>query len=148
MLRRIVAFFLAAHFSEEYYPYDWLMLWLSKRASSGSTPASSRRQRVPSRLARCRAPLVKTRLAMTTTTALSRPRRMNSPRVARVPRPRIESMVSLGGALSSNFSASDIRSSLDGSAVRKMLTVREEGRPGTHFVSGFDSDFYVWTLCC
>lgn len=25
------AFFLTAHFSEEDYPYDWLMLWLSKR---------------------------------------------------------------------------------------------------------------------
>jgi chaperone BCS1 len=26
-----VAFFLTAHFSEEDYPYDWLMLWLSRR---------------------------------------------------------------------------------------------------------------------
>jgi mitochondrial chaperone BCS1 len=25
------AFFLTAHFSEEDYPYDWLMLWLSRR---------------------------------------------------------------------------------------------------------------------
>lgn len=25
------AFFLTAHFSEEDYPFDWLMLWLSKR---------------------------------------------------------------------------------------------------------------------
>lgn len=28
---RTAAFFLTAHFSEEDYPYDWLMLWLSKR---------------------------------------------------------------------------------------------------------------------
>lgn len=27
----LVAFFLTAHFSEEDYPYDWLMLWLSRR---------------------------------------------------------------------------------------------------------------------
>jgi chaperone BCS1 len=27
----IVAFFLTAHFSEEDVPYDWLMLWLSRR---------------------------------------------------------------------------------------------------------------------
>jgi chaperone BCS1 len=26
-----IAFFLTAHFSEEDYPYDWLMLWLSRR---------------------------------------------------------------------------------------------------------------------
>ena len=26
-----LAFFLTAHFSEEDYPYDWLMLWLSRR---------------------------------------------------------------------------------------------------------------------
>ena len=25
------SFFLTAHFSEEDYPYDWLMLWLSRR---------------------------------------------------------------------------------------------------------------------
>src|SRR5487761_1462751 len=25
------AFFLTAHFSEEDYPYEWLMLWLSRR---------------------------------------------------------------------------------------------------------------------
>ena len=52
-------------------------------------------------------------------------------------------MVSLGGASSSNFSASDIRSSLDGSAVRRTLTIREEGRPGTHFVSSFEVFFKV-----
>lgn len=27
----MTAFFLTAHFSEEDYPYDWLMLWLSRR---------------------------------------------------------------------------------------------------------------------
>lgn len=27
----LIAFFLTAHFSEEDYPYDWLMLWLSRR---------------------------------------------------------------------------------------------------------------------
>src|SRR5580693_1632086 len=26
-----LAFFLTAHFSEEDYPYEWLMLWLSRR---------------------------------------------------------------------------------------------------------------------
>ncbi|KAI5120381.1 hypothetical protein M0805_006903 [Coniferiporia weirii] len=51
-------------------------------------------------------------------------------------RSRIESMVSLGGASSSNFSASDIRSSMDGSAVRKTLIIRDEGKPGTHFQLG------------
>lgn len=30
-LSPFVAFFLTAHFSEEDYPYDWLMLWLSRR---------------------------------------------------------------------------------------------------------------------
>ncbi|KZT71661.1 P-loop containing nucleoside triphosphate hydrolase protein [Daedalea quercina L-15889] len=29
--RPCVSFFLTAHFSEEDYPYDWLMLWLSRR---------------------------------------------------------------------------------------------------------------------
>ncbi|KLO12719.1 kinase-like protein [Schizopora paradoxa] len=50
-------------------------------------------------------------------------------------RSRIESMVSLGGA-SSNFSASDLRSSMDGSAVRKTLLLKEEGKPCTHFSLG------------
>lgn len=53
----------------------------------------------------------------------------------RAHRSRIESMVSIGGASSSNFSASDIRSSMDGSAVRKTLIIRDEGKPITHFVS-------------
>lgn len=52
-------------------------------------------------------------------------------------RSRIESMISLGGVSSSNFSASDIRSSMDGSAVRKTLIIRDEGQPNTHFVSIF-----------
>jgi hypothetical protein len=53
-------------------------------------------------------------------------------------RPRIGSMANLGGA-SSNASASDLltRESEDGSAVRKTLIVREEGKPPTHFVSMF-----------
>ena len=50
-------------------------------------------------------------------------------------RSRIESMVSIGGASSSNFSASDIRSSMDGGNVRKTLIIKDEGRPATHFVS-------------
>ncbi|KAL5536788.1 CDC15_1 [Sanghuangporus sanghuang] len=51
-------------------------------------------------------------------------------------RSRIESMVSIGGASSSNFSASDIRSSMDGSAMRKTLIIRDEGKPTTHFQLG------------
>lgn len=31
LLTRQTAFFLTAHFSEDDYPYDWLMLWLSRR---------------------------------------------------------------------------------------------------------------------
>jgi chaperone BCS1 len=31
MLIYCIAFFLTAHFSEEDFPYDWLMLWLSRR---------------------------------------------------------------------------------------------------------------------
>lgn len=50
-------------------------------------------------------------------------------------RSRIESMISLGGASSSNFSASDIRNSMDGSAVRKTLIIKEEGKSSTNFVS-------------
>jgi hypothetical protein len=54
-------------------------------------------------------------------------------------RTRFESMVNLGVG-SSNVSASDLlsRDSLDGSAVRQTLIVREEGKPPTHFVSSFD----------
>ena len=54
-------------------------------------------------------------------------------------RTRFESMVNLGVG-SSNASASDLlsRDSLDGSAVRQTLIVREEGKPPTHFVSPFD----------
>ncbi|KAL5531353.1 hypothetical protein ACEPAG_4230 [Sanghuangporus baumii] len=51
-------------------------------------------------------------------------------------RSRIESMVSIGGASSSNFSASDIRSSMDGSAMRKTLIIKDEGKPTTHFQLG------------
>ena len=58
-------------------------------------------------------------------------------------RSRIESMISLGGVSSSNFSASDIRSSMDGSAVRKTLIIRDEGQPSTHFVS---SPFFLFEL--
>ncbi|KAI0060757.1 hypothetical protein BV25DRAFT_1806793 [Artomyces pyxidatus] len=52
-------------------------------------------------------------------------------------RSRFESMVNLGVA-SSNASASDLmsRDSLDGSAVRQPLIVREEGKAPTHFQLG------------
>lgn len=54
-------------------------------------------------------------------------------------RTRFESMVNLGRADSAMMSASDLmaRSSMDGSgsAVKKTLVVREEGKPPTHFVS-------------
>ncbi|KAG6860876.1 hypothetical protein C0995_006431 [Termitomyces sp. Mi166 len=52
-------------------------------------------------------------------------------------RSRIESMVNLGAG-SANASASDllVRSSEDGSAVRKTLIIREEGKPATHFQLG------------
>ena len=43
-------------------------------------------------------------------------------------------MVSIGAASSSNFSASDIRNSMDGTAVRKTLVIKEEGKPTTNFV--------------
>jgi hypothetical protein len=45
-------------------------------------------------------------------------------------------MVNLGVG-SSNASASDLmtRDSMDGSAVRKTLIIKEEGQPPTHFVS-------------
>ncbi|KIY62610.1 hypothetical protein CYLTODRAFT_169858 [Cylindrobasidium torrendii FP15055 ss-10] len=52
-------------------------------------------------------------------------------------RSRIESMVNLG--VSAGASASDLmhhRDSADGSAVRKALIVREEGKPPTHFQLG------------
>jgi hypothetical protein len=54
-------------------------------------------------------------------------------------RARIGSMVNLGVG-SSNASASDLlsRDSLDGSAVRQTLIVREDGKPPTHFVSALD----------
>ncbi len=47
----------------------------------------------------------------------------------------MQSMVNLGVA-SSTASASDLisRDSLDGSAVRKTLTIKEEGKAPTHFV--------------
>ena len=31
LISSLVVFFLTAHFSEEDYPYDWLILWLSHR---------------------------------------------------------------------------------------------------------------------
>jgi hypothetical protein len=53
------------------------------------------------------------------------------------PRTRFESMVNLG-ATSGTTSASDLmmppRDSIDGSAVRARLVVREDGKPPTHFV--------------
>ena len=52
---------------------------------------------------------------------------------AKPSRSRIESMISLG-AVSSNFSASDLRSSVDGSFVRKTLIVKEDGKSATHYV--------------
>jgi hypothetical protein len=57
-------------------------------------------------------------------------------------RTRFESMVNLGVG-SSNASASDLlsRDSLDGSAVRQTLIVREEGKPSTRFVS--QSDLFI-----
>lgn len=56
---------------------------------------------------------------------------------AKPQRSRFESMVNLGVA-TGNASASDLlspRNSLDGSAVRRTLILREEGKPPTHFVS-------------
>ncbi|KAF5383862.1 hypothetical protein D9615_003632 [Tricholomella constricta] len=52
-------------------------------------------------------------------------------------RSRFESMVNLGAG-SANASASDLlsRDSLDGSAVRKTLILREDGKPPTHFQLG------------
>ncbi|KAL0575977.1 Protein kinase of the Mitotic Exit Network, partial [Marasmius crinis-equi] len=52
-------------------------------------------------------------------------------------RSRIESMVNLGVG-SGSASASDLlsRDSMDGSAVRKPLIIREEGKPPTHFQLG------------
>ncbi len=49
-------------------------------------------------------------------------------------RSRFESMVNLG---TGNASASDLlaRDAVDGSAVRKALIIREDGKPPTHFVS-------------
>jgi hypothetical protein len=63
----------------------------------------------------------------------------NKPRLT-----RFESMVNLGVG-SSNASASDLlsRDSLDGTAVRQMLIVRDEGKPPTHFVSPPDFSHYV-----
>lgn len=51
-------------------------------------------------------------------------------------RSRIESMINLGGG-SSNASASDLlrRDSMDSTAVRQTLIVREDGKSPTHFVS-------------
>ncbi|KAJ8462505.1 hypothetical protein ONZ45_g17910 [Pleurotus djamor] len=56
---------------------------------------------------------------------------------AKPQRSRFESMVNLGVA-SNTASASDImsRDSLDGSAVRRPLIIREEGKPPTHFQLG------------
>ncbi|KAG5641912.1 hypothetical protein DXG03_003979 [Asterophora parasitica] len=54
---------------------------------------------------------------------------------ARPVRSRFESMVNLGAG-SANASASDLlsRDSIDGSAVRKTLILREDGKPPTHFM--------------
>jgi hypothetical protein len=54
-------------------------------------------------------------------------------------RTRFESMANLGVG-SNNISASDLisRDSIDGSAVRQTLIVREDGKPSTHFVSPSD----------
>ncbi|KAF8892268.1 hypothetical protein BD779DRAFT_1670592 [Infundibulicybe gibba] len=56
---------------------------------------------------------------------------------ARPSRSRFESMVNLGVA-SSTASASDLisRDSMDGSAVRKTLVLKEDGKPPTHFQLG------------
>ncbi|RDB20820.1 hypothetical protein Hypma_012023 [Hypsizygus marmoreus] len=56
---------------------------------------------------------------------------------AKPTRSRFESMVNLGVA-SGNASASDLllRDSMDGSAVRKTLVLREDGKPPTHFQLG------------
>ncbi|KAK0488943.1 STE/STE11/cdc15 protein kinase [Armillaria novae-zelandiae] len=57
---------------------------------------------------------------------------------AKPTRSRFESMVNLGVASSGNTSASDLlsRDSMEGSAVRKPLIIREEGKPPTHFQLG------------
>ncbi|KXN87406.1 Cytokinesis protein sepH [Leucoagaricus sp. SymC.cos] len=57
---------------------------------------------------------------------------------AKQSRTRFESMVNLGRADSALASASDLmaRDSMDGSAVRKTLVVKEEGKPPTHFQLG------------
>lgn len=62
-------------------------------------------------------------------------------------RTRIESMVNLGVG-SSNASASDLmsRSSMDGSAVRQTLIVREDGKPPTHFVSSLHISLFIGTI--
>ncbi|KAJ4469522.1 STE/STE11/cdc15 protein kinase [Lentinula aciculospora] len=56
---------------------------------------------------------------------------------AKPARSRFESMVNLGG-VSGNTSASDLmsRDSIDGSAVRKPLIIKEEGKVPTHFQLG------------
>ncbi|KAF9006142.1 hypothetical protein BDQ17DRAFT_1423841 [Cyathus striatus] len=53
-------------------------------------------------------------------------------------RSRFESMVNLGGQDSGTPSASDLmpRNPVDGHAVRKILVVREDGKPPTHFQLG------------
>ncbi|KAH7910459.1 hypothetical protein BJ138DRAFT_1152815 [Hygrophoropsis aurantiaca] len=71
----------------------------------------------------------------------TRARRQSRPNsydeLGRPRRSRFESMVNLGVA-SSNASASDLlsRDSMDGSAVRQTLIVKEEGKPPTHFQLG------------
>lgn len=72
------------------------------------------------------------------------------------PRTRFESMVNLG-VTSGTTSASDLmmppRDSIDGSAVRARLVVREDGKPPTHFVRlsffAFSSQpwLILWFLC-
>ncbi|KAJ3561138.1 hypothetical protein NP233_g10378 [Leucocoprinus birnbaumii] len=70
-----------------------------------------------------------------------KPRPNSFDEITRPSRTRIESMVNLGKADSAVAKASDLiprdqgRDSLDGSALRKTLVVKEEGKPPTHFVS-------------
>jgi hypothetical protein len=60
-------------------------------------------------------------------------------------------MMNLGVA-SGNTSASDLltRDSFDGSLVRQNLTIREEGKPPTHFVSAkaFLYRYGILTVFC
>lgn len=50
-------------------------------------------------------------------------------------RSRFESMVNLGGATDFTRGETSLIGGMDGSAVRKTLVVKEEGKPATHYVS-------------